>query len=216
MVMVSALITGAAKRIGKAIALHLAKKGFDIALHYFKSKIEAKKTQKEIQKHGVKCEIFKADLSNSKDIEKLLPSVLKKFKNVDLLVNNASAWEKADIKHTNMNLMLRNNFTNYVAPFYLTTDFAKRCKKGMIINMLDKKPVTDYPDRVSYIIPKKSMEPFIKYAAKELSPKIQVNGIQLKNILDPGEKHNKKVDTMLKKLDYLMNKKCNGKICSVT
>jgi short-subunit dehydrogenase len=92
----AALVTGAAKRIGREIALSLASQGYDIAISYKKSGVEAKKLAQEIEKNfGVKCEIFRSDLREENAARKLAAEVVKKFPNLNLLVNNASVFGKS-------------------------------------------------------------------------------------------------------------------------
>ena len=91
----AALITGSAVRIGKEIALALADLGFDIALHYHRSKTEAIRTKEQIRNSGVDCKIFSCDLTDEKDVLKLIPQVKQKFPNLALLVNNASIFSKS-------------------------------------------------------------------------------------------------------------------------
>ena len=90
----AALITGGSKRIGRSVSLELAGLGYDIALHYNLSYKEAVKTKSEIQKLGVKCEIFKSDLSKTSGAQALIKKVVKKFPKLSILVNNASIFEE--------------------------------------------------------------------------------------------------------------------------
>ena len=96
------LITGAATRLGKAIALHFAERGWNIALHYFRSSSKAKKLKKIIEQNLVKVVLIKADLTNPKQVEKIMPIARKKLGTIDCLVNNAALFEKDDI--TNLQL----------------------------------------------------------------------------------------------------------------
>ena len=84
------LITGGSTRIGKEIALHFSKKGWNIAIHYFKSSSEAKKLKSIIEKNSVKVVLIKADLRNTKQVEKIIPAAIKKLGKIDCLINNAA------------------------------------------------------------------------------------------------------------------------------
>ena len=88
----TALITGSSKRIGKSIALSLAKKGYNIAIHYNKSKIEAEKVVNEIKFLGVNAKSFKLNLEDINKVKFFFNSVTKYFNSVDLLINNASIF----------------------------------------------------------------------------------------------------------------------------
>ena len=91
------LITGAATRMGKAIALYFAERGWNIALHYFRSSTKAMKLKKDIEKNWVKVALIKADLKNPKQVEKILPLAKKKLGVINCLINNAALFEKDDI-----------------------------------------------------------------------------------------------------------------------
>ena len=88
------LITGAATRVGKAIALHFAERGWNIAIHYFRSSSKAKKLKKIIEKNWVKVVLIKADLKNPNQTEKIIPLARKRLGSIDCLVNNAALFEK--------------------------------------------------------------------------------------------------------------------------
>ena len=112
------LITGGSTRIGKSIALHFAKKGWNIAIHYFSSSNEAKNLKKIIEKEQVKVVLIKADLKKIKQIEKIIPTVRKKLGTIDCLINNAALFEKDDISdftlkswndHININVAFAKN-----------------------------------------------------------------------------------------------------------
>jgi len=91
-VLQTALVTGAGKRLGRAVALHLAEQGYNIAIHYHGSKPEAMSTAQAIYKKGVRCELFSADLSDERSVSELLPKVYKAFPNLSLLINSASIF----------------------------------------------------------------------------------------------------------------------------
>ena len=120
------LITGAATRVGKAIALHFAERGWNIALHYFRSSSKAKKLKKIIEQNLVKVVLIKADLKNPKQIEKVMSIARKKLGTIDCLINNAALFEKDDI--TNFSTKSWNDHLNInlLAPTILTKQFAKQ------------------------------------------------------------------------------------------
>lgn len=174
----AALITGCAKRIGKVIAIELAKKGYDIAIHYNNSKTEAEILQKEIINHySVKAEIFQADLLNINEVFKLLESVKIKFKNLNVLINNASIfYVKSFLESTTKDF--DDNFNIHVkAPYFLIQQFANKVKKGNVINIIDKN-ISRY-DTVyfPYLISKKSLVNLTQMLALELAPMIRINAI---------------------------------------
>ena len=108
------LITGAATRVGKAIALHFAERGWNIALHYFRSSSKARELKKIIEQNCVKVTLIKADLKNPKQVEKIVSLAKRKLGTIDCLINNAALFEKDDIAnfttkswndHLNINLL---------------------------------------------------------------------------------------------------------------
>ena len=126
------LITGAATRVGKAIALHFAEKGWNIALHYFRSSSKAKKLKKIIEQKLVKVVLIKADLKKPKQTGKIMPFVRKKLGTIDCLVNNAALFEKDDITNFRNKSWNDHLNINLLAPTILTKQFAKQASKKTI------------------------------------------------------------------------------------
>lgn len=173
----TALVTGGAKRIGRAIVLSLAEKGFDVALHYSSSRSEAEEVAEAIKKIGRQCHLFRCDLNDMKDVSSLIPQVFKRFPDCRLLVNNASVFGRARFTETDEALFDHHFNVNFKAPFFLSRDFAEHCKEGQIINILDTKVSCILIDYFAYTLTKKALLEFTKMAAKELGPRIRVNGI---------------------------------------
>ena len=174
------LITGAATRVGKALALHFASKGWNIALHYFKSSSEATKLKKIIEKNWGKVTLIKADLKNTKQVEKIIPLAKKKLGTIDCLINNAALFEKDDIlSFTNKSWNNHLNI-NLLAPTILTKQFAKQAskkKKSNIINIIDQRVFKLTPIFMSYTLSKSALYTLTKTMAMRLSPNIKVNGV---------------------------------------
>jgi len=174
------LITGGSMRIGREIAIHFSKKGWNIAIHYFKSSSEAKKLKSIIEKNSVKVVLIKADLKNIKQVEKIIPTATKKIGKIDCLINNAALFEKDDIlnftkkswnDHLNINLM---------APAILIKHFVKQASKEKIsdiINIIDQRVFRLTPVFMSYTLSKSALYTLTKTMAMRLSPYIKVNGI---------------------------------------
>ncbi len=183
----SGLITGGAKRIGREISLFLAKKGYDIALHYNSSQSDAEKTASEIKALGVRCKLFKYDLADLSEVEKLIESVIQTYKKPDILVNNASVFDKADIKNTSTELLSNQLDINFKAPYILTRDFANLCKDGLVVNMIDNK--IDLIDSVysAYTLSKKALADLTRMSATQLADQIRVNAIAPGTILMPNK-----------------------------
>ena len=174
------LITGGSTRIGKSIALYFAKKGWNIAIHYFNSSREAKNLKKIIEKEQVKVALTKADLKKIKQIEKIIPAVKKKLGTIDCLINNAALFEKDDIADFTLKSWNDHLNINVLAPAVLIKHFAKQCSKkttSNIINIIDQRVFKLTPIFMSYTISKTALHTLTKTMAMRLSPNIKVNGI---------------------------------------
>ena len=174
------LITGAATRVGKAIALHFAERGWNIALHYFRSSSQAKKLKKIIEQNWVKVALVKADLKNSKQAEKIITAARKKLGTIDCLVNNAALFEKDDIANFTTKSWNDHLNINLLAPAILTKQFAKQASKktvSNIINIIDQRVFNLTPFFMSYTISKSGLQTLTKTMAMRLGPNIKVNAI---------------------------------------
>ena len=181
----TALVTGAAKRIGREVALHLARSGYGIALHYNNSKPEAMATAQLIYKMGMRCELFACDLACEDQTLQLLPQVLKAFPNLNLLVNSASVFIPNKLGAKDLTLFKAHWDINFKAPYILSGAFARFVNRGQVINFIDAnvgKNKTGYAD---YLMTKKALLEFTRMAAIEWGPAIRVNGISPGMILAP-------------------------------
>ena len=174
------LITGAATRVGKAMALHFAERGWNIALHYFHSSSKAKKLKKIIEQNRVKVALIKADLKNPKQVEKIIPLAKKKLGAIDCLINNAALFEKDDISNFTTKSWNDHFNINLLAPTILTKQFAKQASKktvSNIINIIDQRIFNLTPFFMSYTISKSGLQTLTKTMAMRLGPNIKVNAI---------------------------------------
>jgi len=187
----TALVTGAARRIGKGIALFLAEKGYNIALHYSSSDDDAQKTAAAIREMGVKCEMFKCDFSDEAETFSLIQRVFRTFPALTLLVNNASIFERGTIADTDVNKFNRYIAVNVKAPFFLTRDFAHLCKTGHIINILDSGITHAFAKRGNYAVytlSKRALAELTGISAIEFAPDIRVNAVAPGLIFPPAGK----------------------------
>ena len=174
------LITGAATRIGKAIALHFAEKGWNIALHYFRSASKARELKKKIEQNLVKVILIKADLKNPKKVEKIISHAKKKLGTINCLINNAALFEKDDISNFTTKSWNDHLNINLLAPAILTKQFAKQVPKktvSNIINIIDQRIFNLTPFFMSYTISKTGLQTLTKTMAIRLGPNIKVNAI---------------------------------------
>lgn len=173
----TALITGGAQRIGKTLALALAEHGYDIALHYHTSQDDAEATADTIRATGQKCTLFSCNFNEHDQYHSLIPSVIKQCDILSLLVNNASIFQPSALMETNEANFDQHMEVNFKAPYFLTQSFAKHCKQGHVINLLDTFITKHSHTYFTYLLTKKLLADFTRMAAKELAPDIRVNGI---------------------------------------
>jgi len=174
------LITGGSTRIGKEIALYFSKKGWNIAIHYLKSSSEAKKLKSIMEKNSIKVVLIKADLKNKKQVEKIIPTVVKKLGKIDCLVNNAALFEKDDILNFTSKSWSDHLNINLLAPAILIKHFVKQASKkklSNIINIIDQRVFKLTPIFTSYTLSKSALYTLTKTMAMRLGPNIKVNGI---------------------------------------
>ena len=205
----TALITGAARRIGKAMAQHLASQGWNIAIHYNSSEPEARLFCDELAGAypNQQFEIFKANLNLPDEVELLIPQVIQKMQVIDLLINNASVFEPAQLGDTTTEFLDRQMNVNFKAPFILMHDFAKSFKSGVIVNFVDTRIVTNQSNFAAYSISKKALWELTKMAALEFGPGIRVNAIAPGLTLPPEEKGD---DYLLKLAEKIAMKRPGG------
>ncbi len=184
----AALVTGGAKRIGRAVALALAEDGFDVAVHYGRSEAEARETCAAIRERGRDAEAFPCDLADAEAVAGLVPAVAARMPGLALLVNNASLFEPGSLRDLDLAQYERTMAINLRAPLILARDFAARAAAGQIINLLDQRVTHDDPRFFAYTVTKKALAAVTAMAAKELGPAIRVNGICPGPILPPPGK----------------------------
>ncbi|RPJ20686.1 MAG: SDR family oxidoreductase [Chloroflexi bacterium] len=169
-----ALVTGAAHRLGKAFALTLARRGFDILLHYHQSSDAARQTQTEIESVGRRAILCQADLTDPVQIQ----SLISNLDPLKVLVNSAAFMPHGKIDSLTMADWDTSLDLNLRAPFLLAQECAsKMTDGGLIVNITDvgaQKAWSRYP---SYIVSKAALESLTKILARALAPKIRVNAI---------------------------------------
>ena len=196
----SALVTGGAQRIGKSIVFALSAMGYDIALHYNHSRERAEEIAEQIRLDGGRCELFQADLFRADELSRVMENVFEKFPGLSLLVNNASVFERSTLLETEEELFERQMNINFKAPLFLSRNFARVCREGHIINILDAKIAHNKFNYFAYTLSKKALAEFTKMAALELAPRIRVNGIGPGPILPPPMENDDYLDKLVKNI----------------
>lgn len=196
----AALITGAAGRLGRGIALHLAAKGYDIALHYRHSRAEAEATARDIAGKNVVCHLLQADLADPAQCPALVAKAHTAFPQLSVLVNNASVFDKGGFLESDASLLRKEFAVNFEAPVFLTQAFARQVKQGAVVNMLDTCVTQHRHSHFFYLLSKKSLLAFTQMAAAELAPAIRVNGVAPGYVLPSehwGEEYKEKLEARL-------------------
>ena len=176
----AALVTGGAKRLGRAIVLGLAEAGFDLAVHYAGSAAEAEDTAGTIRAMGRRAVTLRADLAREAEAEALLPAAMAALGPLGVLVNNASTFERDEWHDATRESWDAHLEPNLRAPFALIQAFARALPKGaegVVLNMLDQRVWSLTPHFVSYSVSKAGLWALTQSMALALAPRIRVNGI---------------------------------------
>lgn len=185
------LITGAARRVGAALARGLAAEGWVIALHHRRGADEAKAVVSEIIGAGGQAEAFFADLSDATSRSGLIDAVVKRFGRVDALINNASLFEYDALDSLDEARWDAHLAANLTAPVFLIRDFARaveaQASEGAVINVLDHKLVAANPDFLSYTAGKAGLGALTASLALGLAPRIRLNAVSPGLILRSGD-----------------------------
>jgi NAD(P)-dependent dehydrogenase (short-subunit alcohol dehydrogenase family) len=176
-----ALVTGAARRIGREIALDLARHGFDLAVHCRHSRAEAEATALAAQALGARAEVFTADLADETDCRALVPAVVARLQRLDAVVNNASTFEydaPQSFSYAAMDRHLRANTGPAILLAQALHDHLQgREAIGCVVNLSDQKLWNLNPDYFSYTLSKAALEAATVMLAQALAPQVRVCGV---------------------------------------
>ena len=185
-----ALVTGAGKRIGRAISLGLAAEGWDLALHYHRSQAETEGLAAEISALGVNVAAVRCDLADADQVAGLIAECGRRLGTPTCLVNNAALFGYDDIASLEPEQWRRHLDVNLLAPLLLAKSFAAGIPDGAtgcIVNLLDQKVFNLNPDFLSYTIAKIGLEGATRVLAMALAPKVRVCGVAPGITLVSGE-----------------------------
>lgn len=174
----AALVTGGARRIGRAIVLTLARAGWDVAVHHRDSENDAARTADEARALGVKAVVVQADLSDETQVRGLVAEAAEAFGPLSVLVNNASVFEDDRVGALDRTIWDRHIETNLRAPLVLAETFAAQAPDGSaIVNLLDQRVLKPDPRFVSYALSRNGLWWATRTLAQALAPRIRVNGV---------------------------------------
>lgn len=176
----TALVTGAGIRIGRAIALYLGRRGYSVAVHCNRSRIDADAVAQEIIAAGGKAAVIQADLSEHDSVQGLVGRAAAVLGPVSVLVNNASSFDYDHVETATGPLWDRQLAVNLKAPFFLSQAFAAQLPSdapGNIINIIDMRVWRLTPHFASYTVAKAGLWTLTQTLAMAFAPRIRVNGI---------------------------------------
>ncbi|HXW84000.1 MAG TPA: SDR family oxidoreductase [Candidatus Binataceae bacterium] len=185
-----ALVTGAGRRVGRAIALALSERGANLAIHYLTSAQGAAALVKEIESRGGKAASFRANLEKVAEIDAMCAAVLAKFGRVDVLVNSASVFFRKPLEELTERDWDVNLDTNLKAPFFLARTAGLQMRKqgaGKIVNLGDWAGIRPYNNYLPYTVSKSGLIGLTRALAKALAPEVQVNCVALGPVLASEE-----------------------------
>jgi len=188
--MTRALVTGAGRRLGRAMALDLASRGYDVAVHYASSASGARSAAEEIAATGRNAAVLQADLLNEDDVGSLVPRAAEALGGpLTVLVNNASIFEYDTLESMTRESWDKHVDSNLRAPVVLTREMARSIPEpvpdrnaepvaqGLVVNMIDQRVRKLTPEFMSYTIAKAGLWTFTQIAAQALAPRVRVNAI---------------------------------------
>ncbi|MEZ4642753.1 MAG: SDR family oxidoreductase [Chloroflexota bacterium] len=185
----TAVVTGGAIRVGRAIALALAEAGCNLFIHYGRSAQPAQQTQAEAAAFGITAHIYSADLADADATQSIIPAAQAQFGQVDILINNAAIFPDEDsFTSTDLALWDKLMAVNLRAPFLLSRAFAAQIPangQGKIVNINDGRIRRPAPEHFVYRFSKGGLWQMTEMLAQELAPRITVNQVALGAILPP-------------------------------
>lgn len=176
----AALVTGAGRRIGREIALDLARSGWAVAVHYHRSEEDAVAVRDEIRRHGGTAVAIGADLLSEDETGRLVGAAVEQLGPLGCLVNNASTFEPDTVETATLATWESHMSVNLRAPFVLSQAFARQLPEGAtgsILNILDERVWNLTPNYLTYTVSKAGLWALTRTLALGLAPRIRVNGI---------------------------------------
>ena len=176
----TALVTGGAKRLGRAIALDLARHGWSVAIHYRTSEKEARATEADAKTTGAKIALLQADLAHEAEAAVLVGRAAAALGPLTALINSTSTFENDDWYSADRTSWDKHMEVNLRAPFVLSQEFARqvpRASAGAIVNIIDQRVLKPTPQFISYSVSKAALYWLNTTLAQALAPRVRVNAV---------------------------------------
>jgi pteridine reductase len=185
----TALVTGGAQRLGRAIALALADAGVHVMIHYYGSEEQARATVADIRARGVRAESVQGDLTSITDAERVVDTTLQHWGGLDLLVCNAGIWGSTPLGSATEAQWERLYALNARAPFFMAQRAADalRAAQGSLVAICDVGITTAWKNYTPYLSSKAALAMVVQNLAKELAPEVRVNGVSPGPVLLPED-----------------------------
>ena len=183
-----ALITGSSKRVGREIAVELARRGARVAIHYRSDEPGARETLRLAEEAGGSGELFQAELTDDIAVDRMFSDLEAKMRVLDILVNTASVFDRGTFEQSTLDLWNRQMDSNAMAPFFIAQRASRlmlRQPQAKIVNLVDVAGETIWPGYLAYSVSKAALIAVNRGLAKVLAPGIQVNAIAPGPVLFP-------------------------------
>ncbi len=197
----TALVTGAAKRVGRAIALAMAGRGMDIVIHYKNSAPEARATGLAVEGLGRRAVVVQADLAQQEEVEALADRATRAFGKIDVLVNSAALFYRTPLEKITAQDWEQFLRVNLTGPFLLARRVGlemRRRGEGKIINVADVAGIAPWAEFLPYSVSKGALITLTKGLAKALAPEVQVNAVAPGSVLLPEEYGDKEREAIVR------------------
>lgn len=185
-----ALVTGGARRVGRALSEALGAAGASVVINYNNSAAEADALRRDLEQRGVTAAAIQADVSNKSDLDQLVHQIGSRFGRLDILVNSASMFESAPFLHITEEMWDRVIAVNLKGPFFLAQAAAPLLTEsgaGNIVNIADLSAFQPWPSYAHHSVSKAGLVQLTKVLARALAPAVRVNGIAPGTVLPPDD-----------------------------
>ncbi len=197
-----ALVTGGARRLGRAFVLSLAKAGMDVVVHYGHAARDAEETVMAARRLGVRAVSLAADLTDMGEVQSLIPRAAEVLAPPQILVNSAAVFIPGTIRETDLDNWSLHMRLNLRAPFFLIQSFVQALgdRPGKVVNITDWRAL--YPGRkyAAYTLSKAALITLTQFAAREFAPNVQVNALALGAVLPPPNADEAYLDRLVQRI----------------